>query len=215
MMPLLLSPHQLAAKQPVRQAVTQTARAFRMGPQLHPNRAAWEFYPTPPSATHALLNAERFNGSIWEPACGQGHISKVLEAHGYGVHSTDLVNHGYGSTGHDFLEAKDAQATNIVTNPPYGRGLADAFLRHALELTAATGGKVAFLCAIQSLCHPLRHGLYTANPPAVIYALDDCQCWPNGVPQPASSAIAKQRYCWMVWLHGHQGGTRFEWLTTG
>ena len=33
---------------------------------------------------------------VWECACGEGHISKVLESHGYNVVSTDLVYRGYG-----------------------------------------------------------------------------------------------------------------------
>ena len=35
----------------------------------YPRRAAFEFYPTPPEATRALLSVEAFDGSIWEPAC--------------------------------------------------------------------------------------------------------------------------------------------------
>ena len=35
-----------------------------------PKRAAFEFYPTPPEATRALLSVETFEGLIWEPACG-------------------------------------------------------------------------------------------------------------------------------------------------
>ena len=34
-----------------------------------PKRAAFEYYPTPPEATRALLSVEKFEGSIWEPAC--------------------------------------------------------------------------------------------------------------------------------------------------
>lgn len=33
-------------------------------------RAPFEFYPTPPEATRALLSVEKFEGNIWEPACG-------------------------------------------------------------------------------------------------------------------------------------------------
>lgn len=85
-----------------------------------PKRAAYEFYPTPPEATRALLSAEGFEGSIWEPACGDGAISKVLEAAGYQVVSTDLIDRGYGAGGHDFLKSDKPLAKNIITNPPYG-----------------------------------------------------------------------------------------------
>lgn len=194
--------------------VRETARAFRMGPQIAPHRAAYEFYPTPPEATRALLSAETFEGSIWEPACGEGHISRVLEAHTYSVVSTDLVDYGFGQSGRDFLAERKPLAKHIVTNPPYGRGLADAFAKHALALTAETGGSVAMLMNLTGLCHPLRHDFYVGQPPAVIYCLDECVCWPYGDPARATTSIAKQRYCWIVWKSGHRGHTRLAWLST-
>lgn len=208
--PRLLKPHEV----PAATVVTQTARAFRMGPQLHPKRAAYEFYPTPPEATRALLSAETFDGSIWEPACGEGHISKVLESAGYDVVSTDLVDYAFGTSGRDFLAQRKPLAKHIVTNPPYGRGLADAFIHHALKLTRETGGNVAMLLNLSGLCHPIRHDFYVANPPAVIYGLDECTCWPYGDPGRATVSIAKQRYCWIVWKHNHTGPTAFRWLST-
>ena len=207
----LLTPQEFAA----RRIVTTTTRAFRTGPRIAPHRAAFEYYPTPPEATRALLSVESFEGSIWEPACGEGHISKVLEAAGHDVVSTDLATcWGYGETGRDFLDARQSRAMHIVTNPPYGRGLADAFVTHALRLTRETGGKVAMLLALQSLAHPLRHAFWTGHPPAVIHALDECQCWPYGDPAKATTAIGKQRYVWVVWKPGHKGPTAFNWLST-
>jgi len=208
--PHLLHPNDIRGRNLVR----ETARAFRMGPQISPSRAAYEFYPTPPEATRALLCVETFDGPIWEPACGEGHISKVLETQGHSVVSTDLATcWGYGDTGRDFLAEKKSLARHIVTNPPYGRGLADAFAKHALRLTGETGGTVAMLMNITGLCHPLRHDFYVSAPPAVIYALDDCTCWPYGDPKRATTAIGKQRYCWIVWKP-HDGPTTFRWLST-
>lgn len=206
----LLRPNEIAAKR----LVTATARAFRMGPQLASHRAAYEYYPTPPEATRALLSVEAFEGAIWEPACGEGHISKVLTAAGYDVVSTDLVDYGFGEPKRDFLAERVPLAKHIVTNPPYGRGLADAFAKHALRLTAETGGSVAMLMNITGLCHPLRHDFYVSQPPTVVYALDACTCWPYGDPTRATTAIGKQRYCWIVWKHGHSGPTRLQWLST-
>lgn len=203
------------AEASARKKSSVTARAFGMGPRLAPNRAAFEFYPTPPEATRALLSVESFEGSIWEPACGMGHIAKVLEASGHSVVATDLARcWGYGSTGRDFLAEPVALAKHIITNPPYGRGLADAFVRHALSLTKNTGGKVAMLVAIQSLCHPIRYPFFTAHPPARVYALDECHCWPYGDPSRATKSIAQQRYCWLVWTHERTPHTTLKWLTT-
>ncbi|MDX2264330.1 MAG: hypothetical protein NW215_05110 [Hyphomicrobiales bacterium] len=207
---LLLHPRDAAVKR----LIGDTARAFRQGSRIHPNRAPYEFYPTPPAATRALLSVEDFDGPVWEPACGQGHIARVLEAAGLQVVCTDLVDYGYGEGGRDFLAETKPLGKHIITNPPYGRGLADAFVRHALKLTRATGGKVAMLLSIDSLCHPIRHALFTSAPPKVIYCLDDCQCWPEGDPAKATTSLKRQRYCWAVWQAGHRGPAQLKWLST-
>lgn len=180
--------------------------------RVHPTRAPYEFYPTPPEATRALLSVESFDGPIWEPACGLGHVSKVLEAAGHTVVSTDLVERGFGQGGVDFLRETVSRAPHIVTNPPYGRGLGDAFVRKALALTAETGGTVAMLLNLASLCHPNRHDLWVQNPPAVIYGLDELVCWPEGRPELARSSTATHRYCWVVWKPRHDGWPVFRWL---
>ncbi|MEL6216351.1 MAG: hypothetical protein AAFQ99_11830, partial [Pseudomonadota bacterium] len=80
-----------------------------------------------------------------------------------------------------------------VTNPPYGAGLADRFIRQSLAMTAETGGKVAMLLNLASLCDPQRHYSYIARPPARIYALDACVCYPNGDPSLAGPYTRRHR----------------------
>ncbi len=193
---------------------SRSSLPFGRDGRVHPSRAPYEFYPTPPEATRALLSVEAFDGPIWEPACGLGHISKVLEEAGYDVVSTDLIARGYGQGSVDFLQETVSRARHIVTNPPYGRGLGDAFVLKALQLTARTGGSVAMLLNLASLCHPTRHGFWTAHPPAVIYGLDELVCWPEGRPELARSSTATHRYCWVVWKLGHDGWPVFRWLST-
>ena len=81
-----------------------------------------DFYPTPESATLALLEKQTFEGDIWECACGDGAISKVLLNKGYKVYSSDLIDRGYGSSNVDFLQS-NLKADNIVTNPPFNLSL--------------------------------------------------------------------------------------------
>jgi hypothetical protein len=50
-----------------------------------------------------LLSVERFDGDIWEPACGDGAISKELIKAGYTVVSTDLIDRDFGDGQADFL----------------------------------------------------------------------------------------------------------------
>jgi len=177
-----------------------------------PRRIPNEFYPTPPEATRALLSVERFDGSIWEPACGEGAIASVLMDAGHKVVSTDLVEYGFGISGVDFLKELRPRATHIVTNPPYGSGLADAFVEQALRFTRDTGGTVAMLLNLASLCHKMRTQWWRQRAPARIYAVDDLCCWPADFERPAPK-IHTQRYCWMVWTPNHKGPSAFWWLS--
>lgn len=86
------------------------------------DRNKTDFYPTPHEATIALLKYLNIpkRAVIWEPACGQGHIAKVLKQFEYKVVSSELYNHGYGMTGIDFLQTKDFYRSEwIITNPPF------------------------------------------------------------------------------------------------
>jgi hypothetical protein len=81
-----------------------------------------EFYRTPIEATRALiaLEGDRIPARVWEPACGDGAISSSLKEARYVVHSTDIVDRGYGDEWVDFLSAADSRESNaVVTNPPY------------------------------------------------------------------------------------------------
>ncbi len=92
-----------------------------------------DFYPTPPWATFALIDNERFKGDIWECACGDGAMSKVLEFKGNTVASSDLYDRGFGEIGHDFLDTV-RRAKNIITNPPYHS--AQGFVASALRCSS-------------------------------------------------------------------------------
>ena len=85
-------------------------------------REEHDYYATHPKAVELLLEQEKFYNEIWEPACGEGHVSKVLESNGYKVYSSDLIYRGYGNLGSiDFLkfETNKELKMDIVTNPPY------------------------------------------------------------------------------------------------
>lgn len=91
-------------------------------------RAENDFYPTPREVTEALLSVWTPPGVVWEPACGDGSVSRVLESHGHDVVSTDLINRGFGKPDVNFLGC-DKLTDCIVTNPPFS--LAEDFIRKA------------------------------------------------------------------------------------
>ena len=55
-------------------------RAY-VGDTVNNNRSSSDFYGTPEKCTEDLLERETFDGPIWECACGEGAISKVLIKH--------------------------------------------------------------------------------------------------------------------------------------
>ncbi len=178
-----------------------------------PRRLPNEFYPTPPEATRALLSVEHFAGSIWEPACGDGAIASVLTDAGHNVVATDLMDYDFGIPGIDFLKELRPRAKHVVTNPPYGSGLADAFAEKALAFASQTGGTVAMLLNLSSLSHRRRTPWWKDKPPARLYAIDDIVCWPAHRYGTAPEYFTKHRYIWAVWTPNHQGPSAFWWLS--
>lgn len=108
-------------------------------------RAAADYYTTDPNAVEQFVkHIEMIRGSIsrytiWEPACGCGNISKVLQSHGYEVISSDLHDRGFGWSGFDFLESVTVpeRCNTIITNPPYS--LANEFILHAMDILPKFG----------------------------------------------------------------------------
>ena len=98
--------------------MTSKSSMQMVGHNLNNDRNKNDFYPTPPEATLALLNKQKFEGNIWECACGDGAISKILIDEGYDVYSSDLIDRNYGDVGLDFLEG-NKKYDKIITNPPF------------------------------------------------------------------------------------------------
>lgn len=80
---------------------TQAAHATN---QRNPDAEKHDYYATDARAVELLLEQETFTGPIWEPTCGEGHISEVLKSNGLRVYSSDLIDRGYGCPGLDFME---------------------------------------------------------------------------------------------------------------
>ena len=127
-----------------------------------------DFFPTPPWATQALLDYERFVGAIWEPACGDGAMAQVLRARGYRVRASDLYDRGYGEAGIDFLSAAET-SDNIVTNPPYNA--AEGFVRSGLSNTRK---KLALLLRLAFLEGGNRYRtIFSTHPPSRVWVFSE------------------------------------------
>ncbi|KKL09370.1 hypothetical protein LCGC14_2566520 [marine sediment metagenome] len=160
------------------------------------DREGADFYPTPLWATEALLQQESFEGLVWEPACGDGAMSRVLIANGLQVVSSDLYNRGYGTTGADFLEEVGADfdfIPNIITNPPYN--LAGEFVQAAWQKSTK---KFAFLLRLAFLEGIDRYeSIYTKIPPTRVWVFTKrVTFYPKGAAKKGSGTTA---YGWFVW----------------
>lgn len=166
-----------------------------------------DFFPTPERATRALLDVETFTGAIWEPACGDGAISRLLAEAGYTTVDSDLINRGFGETGIDFLMEWQPRAPNIITNPPFK--LAVPFVRKALELTT---NKVAMLLKIAFLEGVERAELFKASPLARVLVFSRRLAFVPGNKQRALDGGGMMAFAWFVWDHAHVGAPTIGWL---
>ena len=80
-----------------------------------------DFYPTPAPVTQALIDTGLIprGPRIWEPACGDGAMCKVLHRNGYSGFGTDLHERGMGNSGVDFLRTQKCFGPIVITNPPF------------------------------------------------------------------------------------------------
>ena len=167
-----------------------------------------DFYPTPPCSTEALLSVERFPSMVWEPACGDGAISRVFEAFGHEVVSTDLVDRGFGIARRDFLMEQELAAPAIVTNPPFK--LADEFVLHALHLGAT---KVAILARLAWLEGSRRKdSLWCRTPIARIWVFSKRQTLWRGDDPNAKGKGGAIAFAWFVWEVGYIGKPVLGWI---
>ena len=174
-------------------------------------RETFDYYATDPKAVEMLLEMETFAPVIWEPACGEGHISKVLQAHGHEVISTDLIYRGFGDPEPlDFLkETIDDFEGDIITNPPYKYAL--QFVEQALN-SVQPGRKVAMFLKLQFLEGKKRKEFFKENPPKVVYVSSSrLNCAMNGdfESYPSNNAIC---YAWFVWEKGFKGDPIIRWI---
>ena len=168
-----------------------------------------DFYPTPDWATHALVDNERFEGRIWEPACGDGTMVKVLRDSGCPVDGSDLYDRGYGEIGVDFLKGARTVA-NIVTNPPYNsaEGFVEAGLRQATH-------KVCLLLRLAFLEGANRQRtIFATTPPARVWVFSErITFYPAGAVVKGSGTTA---YAWFVWDRQNVSpSTELKWLPLG
>jgi len=183
-----------------------------LGSTQDDGRPEHDFYNTCPEAVHSLLAMEQFSPVVWEPACGEGAIVKVLREHGYQVFASDLYKYEtdiHAHFGRDFFDtfgpdSRTHQCKDIVTNPPFS--IAKEFVYRAVDHIELTRGKFAFLLRLAWLESVGRMKMWQSTPIARIYVFSrrlPMMHRPGWTGKKTTSMIA---YAWFVWDSNHRIG---------
>lgn len=176
------------------------------------DREERDFYATPPLAVRDLMELEKFDKNIWEPACGLNHITNILIESGYNVRFSDIVDRSAEQNIeiYDFLTNKDIWEGDIITNPPYK--YASEFVEKALE-TVTEGHKVAMFLKLSFLETKKRYELFQKYPIKKIYvASNRLGCAKNGEFNGKDNIVSAVCYCWFIWEKGYMGQTTIDWF---
>lgn len=171
-------------------------------------RAASDWYVEPRHAIDALLDAETFAGTVWDPACGKGNIPNACGARGINAVGTDIIDRfGNGAAPVDFLAVHSFAADHIVTNPPFNLGV--EFALHGLDLVT---DKVCILQRTAWLEGERRYqSLFRHKWLANVWQFRSRISMPPG----NSSAPAKggaTAFAWFVFSRSHTGPCPLGWL---
>lgn len=87
------------------------------------DRSKDDFDPTPPEPIEALLHYERGRladfETIWDPSAGDGALVRPMEAAGFKVIASDLVDRGAGYEIKSLYDIDRAPARASIQNPPF------------------------------------------------------------------------------------------------
>lgn len=179
--------------------------------QRHEKMDSLDDFPTPPWGTRALMEhvvGPKDLGSLscYEPACGAGHMAKVLAEYFAKVHATDIHPYGFGGV-LDFLSAETEQKFDwIITNPPFR--LAEEFvLKSIVECRKGVAilARTVFLESVGRYNH-----IFSKHPPTLVAQFSERVPMVKGRLDP--KATTATGYAWIVWKKGRNRNTRLVWI---
>jgi hypothetical protein len=168
-----------------------------------------QFFVTHPDATASLLSVERFPGTVWEPACGDGTMARVIarQPDVTRVLATDLYDRGGAEHLQDFLTCPEMHGVDhIVTNPPFN--LDEEFVLKALAL--APPGKIAMFLRLAWLEGSTRYrDVWKPHGLTRVWVFPKRQKLARNGGEYQSGLIA---FAWFIWERGHTGPWTGGWL---
>jgi len=172
-------------------------------------RVSNDYYATPKEATRSLLRVEDIIYPALEPACGEGHISKLLD--NLKTKSTDLVERGYGLGGIDFLMYDFLEQYNtVITNPPFS--LFQEFAEKALKIA---NKKVILFGKLQALEGKKRATFLENSPLKTVYVFKKrINPLRNGNPldENGKKWASTMAFAWYVWEKEYEGLPSIKWI---
>ncbi|HEX2448271.1 MAG TPA: SAM-dependent methyltransferase [Methyloceanibacter sp.] len=176
-------------------------------------RDSLDDFPTPPWATRALIehvldDKDSLSKMVClEPACGVGHMAKVLSEYFGEVRCSDLHPYGYGEVRDYLATAFETNSCDwVITNPPFRLG--EQFVLRSLKVARRGVAILARTVFIESVGRyenvfrripPTKFAQFTERVPMVKGRLD----------KKASTATG---YCWLVWQKNKRSAPRLMWV---
>lgn len=170
-------------------------------------------FPTPPWATRALIEhvlddkSALITLSCLEPACGEGHMAKVLKEYFGEVHYSDAYEYGYGLVRDFVTQPYETNACDwVITNPPFR--LAEEFLLRALNVARKGVAILARTVFLESIGR--YNAIFLETPPDKFAQFSERVPMVKGrLDSKASTATG---YAWFVWEKELSGAPRLMWV---
>lgn len=212
--------------EPTRAAMKKAARHAIGTKSASKDERGNDLYQTPIEAMRTLLALESFSLNVLEPSVGKGAILRPLEAAGYEVAISDMVDRGiatrhgeYQGVG-DFLLSRSIGDADLLTNPPFG--IANAYATHALREHKPR--KMALLLNLNFMCgfeDPDRRFVMDENPPSRIYVFTRRLPMMHRDGWTGDEASSQMNTGWFVWERNDDGSygsgypqiIRVDWQT--
>ena len=166
--------------------------------QRHESNFSLDNFPTPPWATRALIEQYLDKKTLatqtcLEPACGDGHMAKVLKEYFDAVGSSDVCKYGYGEV-RDFTHSLPDQTYDwVITNPPFR--LAENFINQALKIATSGVAVLVRTVFIESIGRYDR--LFSRMPPTRMAQFCERVPMVKGRLDPKASTATG--YAWLIW----------------
>lgn len=189
------------------------------------SRSSLNFFPTPPWATRALveivlpaIGVSLRDRIVWEPACGAGHMARVLEEYAEQVIASDVHDYGIGARVGSFIgEGIDVvrldpwiELDAIITNPPYKIGV------EFIERAIADGVPLVAMLLRTNFLDGLGkyRRVFKPHPPAIVAQFAERVPMHEERWDPDGDTMTP--YAWFVWNGSTPAThTRLMWIEPG